>query len=154
MQCLILYPPPQVPPSCILSPSLLTISKILDAMNQDSELPLTQLRVDGGMTVNKLMLQLQADLLGIPVGRPALTDRLTHTLPMSTLSAQCSKCLHSVYNNLISFLPVLHFSKGFHHGQLYICTYMYICHYTFHFPGHAMMVTLSLRPQFVLSLVR
>ena len=37
-------------------------------MNQDSELPLASLKVDGGMTVNKLLLQLQADLLGIPVG--------------------------------------------------------------------------------------
>lgn len=38
-------------------------------MNQDSELPLARLRVDGGMTVNDTLLQLQADLLGIPVGR-------------------------------------------------------------------------------------
>ena len=38
-------------------------------MNQDSELPLASLKVDGGMTVNKLLLQLQADLLGIPVGK-------------------------------------------------------------------------------------
>lgn len=37
-------------------------------MNQDSELPLASLRVDGGMTVNHTLLQLQADLLGIPVG--------------------------------------------------------------------------------------
>ena len=37
-------------------------------MNQDSELPLARLRVDGGMTENDTLLQLQADLLGIPVG--------------------------------------------------------------------------------------
>lgn len=37
-------------------------------MNQDSELPLNSVRVDGGMTINKLMLQLQADILGIKVG--------------------------------------------------------------------------------------
>lgn len=37
-------------------------------MNQDSELPLASLKVDGGMTVNNLLLQLQADILGIPVG--------------------------------------------------------------------------------------
>ena len=40
-------------------------------MNQDSELPLASLRVDGGMTANRLLLQLQADLLGIPVGELA-----------------------------------------------------------------------------------
>ena len=42
--------------------------QILDAMNQDSELPLNSVRVDGGMTDNKLMLQLQADILGIKMG--------------------------------------------------------------------------------------
>lgn len=42
--------------------------QILEAMNLDSEMPLTSLKVDGGMTVNKLLLQLQSDLLGIPVG--------------------------------------------------------------------------------------
>ena len=37
-------------------------------MNQDSELPLVSLKVDGGMTANRLLLQLQADILGIPIG--------------------------------------------------------------------------------------
>lgn len=43
--------------------------QILDAMNQDSGIPLTQLQVDGGMTSNRLLMQLQADILCIPVGR-------------------------------------------------------------------------------------
>lgn len=38
-------------------------------MNQDSELPLNSVRVDGGMTDNKLMLNLQADILGIKLGK-------------------------------------------------------------------------------------
>lgn len=42
--------------------------QILDAMNQDSGIPLTQLQVDGGMTSNRLLMQLQADILCIPVG--------------------------------------------------------------------------------------
>lgn len=42
--------------------------QILDAMNQDSGIPLTQLQVDGGMTTNKLLMQLQADILCISVG--------------------------------------------------------------------------------------
>uniref|UniRef100_A0AAX7SQA9 glycerol kinase n=1 Tax=Astatotilapia calliptera TaxID=8154 RepID=A0AAX7SQA9_ASTCA len=46
--------------------------EILDAMNQDSGIPLTQLQVDGGMTSNKLLMQLQADILCIPVGRSAV----------------------------------------------------------------------------------
>ena len=43
-------------------------------MNIDSELPLASLKVDGGMTVNTLLLQLQADILGIPVGKSILLD--------------------------------------------------------------------------------
>jgi sugar (pentulose or hexulose) kinase len=37
-------------------------------MNKDCGIPLTKLLVDGGMTVNNYMMQLQADLCGIPVG--------------------------------------------------------------------------------------
>lgn len=37
-------------------------------MKQDSGVGLTQLQVDGGMTVNQLLMQLQADILHIPVG--------------------------------------------------------------------------------------
>ena len=43
--------------------------QILDAMNADSGIPLTSIQVDGGMTENSLLMQLQADLVGIPVGR-------------------------------------------------------------------------------------
>ena len=45
-------------------------------MNHDAEVPLTSLRVDGGMTVNKLLLQLQSDILGIPVGKLLYADTL------------------------------------------------------------------------------
>ena len=50
-------------------------------MNQDSEVPLGMLRVDGGMTQNKLLLELQADILGIPVGK----RHVTHVLIVSQL---------------------------------------------------------------------
>ena len=43
--------------------------EILEAMNQDSHLPLSSLRVDGGMTGNRLLLHLQADILGLCVGQ-------------------------------------------------------------------------------------
>jgi glycerol kinase len=48
--------------------------EILDAMNCDSKLPLASLKVDGGMTTNQLMLQLQADILGIPVECPSMAE--------------------------------------------------------------------------------
>ncbi|XP_061091136.1 glycerol kinase-like isoform X2 [Conger conger] len=48
--------------------------EILDAMNKDSGIPLTQLQVDGGMTTNRLLMQLQADILSIPVVRPTMPE--------------------------------------------------------------------------------
>jgi glycerol kinase len=41
---------------------------ILEAMDKDSGYPLSRLQVDGGMTSNNLLMQLQADLVGITVG--------------------------------------------------------------------------------------
>jgi len=47
---------------------------VLGAMEQDAGRPLTELRVDGGASTNDLLMQLQADLLGVPVLRPAVTE--------------------------------------------------------------------------------
>ncbi|XP_059410082.1 glycerol kinase-like isoform X4 [Carassius carassius] len=48
--------------------------EILDAMNQDSGIHLSQLQVDGGMTSNRLLMQLQADILSIPVVKPSMPE--------------------------------------------------------------------------------
>ncbi len=48
---------------------------ILDAMNGDCGVPLSRLQVDGGMTANHLLMQLQADLIGIPVGKSVLSAK-------------------------------------------------------------------------------
>ena len=47
---------------------------LLQAMNQDAAQPVTELRVDGGACVNNLLMQFQADLLGIPVLRPEVIE--------------------------------------------------------------------------------
>jgi glycerol kinase len=47
---------------------------VLDAMNADSGVPLTTLKVDGGMVVNELLMQFQADILGVPVIRPVVAE--------------------------------------------------------------------------------
>ena len=47
---------------------------VLAAMNADSGVPLTALKVDGGMTANELLMQFQADVLGVPVIRPTVTE--------------------------------------------------------------------------------
>jgi glycerol kinase len=47
---------------------------VLDAMVQDSSIRLEVLKVDGGATVNELLMQSQADILGVPVVRPVVTE--------------------------------------------------------------------------------
>jgi glycerol kinase len=48
--------------------------EVLDAMNADSGVLLTALKVDGGMVYNELLMQFQADLLRVPVVRPTVTE--------------------------------------------------------------------------------
>jgi glycerol kinase len=47
---------------------------VADAMVQDSGVPLGMLKVDGGATVNDTLMQLQADILGVPVVRPVVAE--------------------------------------------------------------------------------
>ncbi|ERF67646.1 Glycerol kinase [Cutibacterium granulosum] len=48
--------------------------EVLDAMNADSGVPLTELKVDGGMTANETLMQFQADQVGVPVIRPVVAE--------------------------------------------------------------------------------
>jgi len=48
--------------------------EVLDAMNKDSGVALTALKVDGGMVFNELLMQFQADILGVPVVRPKVAE--------------------------------------------------------------------------------
>ncbi|MEA4909383.1 MAG: glycerol kinase GlpK [Anaerolineaceae bacterium] len=48
--------------------------EVLDAMNKDSGVNLTALKVDGGMVFNDLLMQFQADILGVPVIRPTVAE--------------------------------------------------------------------------------
>jgi glycerol kinase len=48
--------------------------EVLDAMNQDSGVELTTLKVDGGMVANDTLMQMQADILGVPVVRPTVAE--------------------------------------------------------------------------------
>ena len=47
---------------------------VLMAMEQDSNVPLKALRVDGGATANNFLMQFQADMLGVPVERPSVIE--------------------------------------------------------------------------------
>lgn len=48
--------------------------EVVAAMNADAGVPLTRLRADGGMVVNSLLMQFQADQLGVPVTVPAVAE--------------------------------------------------------------------------------
>jgi glycerol kinase len=48
--------------------------EVLDAMNKDSGVDLTALKVDGGMVFNETLMQFQADILGVPVVRPVVAE--------------------------------------------------------------------------------
>jgi glycerol kinase len=47
---------------------------LMDAVQTDTGTPLQELRVDGGASANNNLMQFQADILGVPVVRPALTE--------------------------------------------------------------------------------
>jgi glycerol kinase len=47
---------------------------VLDVMNNECDVPLRELRVDGGASQNDFLMQFQADILGIPVVRPKVTE--------------------------------------------------------------------------------
>ncbi|MBH0054815.1 glycerol kinase GlpK [Salinibacterium sp. SWN139] len=48
--------------------------EVMDAMNADAGVDLAELRVDGGMVANELLMQFQADQLGVDVIRPRITE--------------------------------------------------------------------------------
>jgi glycerol kinase len=48
--------------------------EVVDAANDVADVPFSELKVDGGMTADELLMQFQADVLGVPVIRPAVTE--------------------------------------------------------------------------------
>jgi glycerol kinase len=50
------------------------VADLLEAIQRDSGTPLPELRVDGGGSANNALMQFQADILGIPIVRPAVTE--------------------------------------------------------------------------------
>jgi len=50
------------------------VDDLLEAVHRDSGITLGELRVDGGASTNNTLLQFQADLLGVPVVRPVVTE--------------------------------------------------------------------------------
>lgn len=58
----------------VLEATAFQTREVLDAMEQDAGIALTELKVDGGMVTNELLLQFQADILEVPVIRPTVNE--------------------------------------------------------------------------------
>ncbi len=58
----------------VLEATAFQTREVVDAMRADSGVDLRELRVDGGMVVDDLLMQFQADLLGVPVVRPVVIE--------------------------------------------------------------------------------
>ncbi|MHC1559503.1 glycerol kinase GlpK [Actinomycetospora sp. C-140] len=58
----------------VLEATAFQTREVIDAMNADSGVPLTTLKVDGGMVGNEVLMQFQADLLGVDVVRPVVAE--------------------------------------------------------------------------------
>jgi glycerol kinase len=58
----------------VLEATAFQVREVVDAMAKDSNIDLDFLRVDGGMVVNSLLMQIQADILGKPVVRPRVNE--------------------------------------------------------------------------------
>jgi len=50
------------------------VADLMDAVQSDTGIPLQELRVDGGASANDSLMQFQADILGVPVVRPSMTE--------------------------------------------------------------------------------
>lgn len=57
-----------------LEASCYQVREVLEAMVKDSGVEITELRADGGMTVNQLLMQFQSDILDVPVVRPKIIE--------------------------------------------------------------------------------
>ena len=58
----------------VLESTALQTKEVAEAMDADSGVDMTELKVDGGMVVNETLMQFQADVLGVPVIRPKVAE--------------------------------------------------------------------------------
>ncbi len=74
--------------------------EVLDAMEQDSNVKLQALKVDGGMVVNQLLMQFQADILNVPVIRPVVAETTSLGAAYAAgLAVEFWKDINSLRNN-------------------------------------------------------
>ena len=79
--------------------------EVLEAMNMDCGIPLSTLKVDGGMTNNNLLMQLQADLLGIDVGELGEKLRYGSVDVVGRISVALAVCAYVKILTSSSYFP-------------------------------------------------
>ncbi|PSO49934.1 MAG: glycerol kinase [Cyanobacteria bacterium SW_9_44_58] len=91
------------------------VKEVVDAMNKDSDTAISLLKVDGGASQNNFLMEFQADVLGIPVERPAILDA---TAQGAAFGAGLAAGFWDDYDTLIekrrrdrSFIPSKHRQK-------------------------------------------
>jgi glycerol kinase len=76
------------------------VKEVVDAVNANSETPIGQLKVDGGACQNDFLMQFQADVLGIPIERPAILDTTAQGAAFAAgLSSGFWQDYHQLVNN-------------------------------------------------------
>jgi glycerol kinase len=75
------------------------VSDVVQAMNDDSQMAITKLKVDGGACKNDFLMQFQANVLGIPVERPQILDA---TAQGAAFGAGLAVGYWTAYNELIA----------------------------------------------------
>ena len=88
---------------------------VMDAMVKDSDIPLSQMRADGGASANGFLMQFQADILGIPVVRPAVTE--TTALGAAYLAGLAVGVWESKEQIAALWTPETVFQPGWTEGQ-------------------------------------
>ncbi|PSN18489.1 glycerol kinase [filamentous cyanobacterium CCP5] len=79
------------------------VREVVDAVNQDAGNPIRGLKVDGGACQNDFLMQFQADVLGIPVERPAVLDV---TAQGAAFAAGLAVGLWNDYRGLVDSRPI------------------------------------------------
>jgi glycerol kinase len=79
------------------------VKEVVDAINRDCDAPVNLLKVDGGASQNNFLMQFQADVLGIPVERPAIVDA---TAQGAAFGAGLAISFWDDYSSLVSATPV------------------------------------------------
>ncbi|MEL6502433.1 MAG: FGGY-family carbohydrate kinase, partial [Cyanobacteria bacterium J06623_1] len=85
------------------------VKEVVDAVNKDSNSPVTLLKIDGGAAQNNFLTQFQADVLGVTLERPKVLDA---TAQGAAFGAGLAIGFYDDYQKLVSDRPVTEIKPG------------------------------------------